>query len=492
MGALYLVSDLSIEDKRTLKKYLTIEQENPGDKLLQFQKGAWARSAPTPKKIKMYEIEMMDGVEYIHLPFAFAASLFKRIPNQHIDFLKKDIRFTGSLREEPFDQKSVIKEAMEHLEKKCTTTINTPPGSGKTIMGAYLACQIKLPVIIICYQKVLRKQWQKAFEKHTNATVWVVPENVNPDKISGYNNRKNRVSSNIPDITICMDQRICKLPEVYRKSMAVVILDEAHTLCTPGKVSSLLSLEPKYIIAETATPVRSDGLYDMMKTICGTNTVIRKIKRNFTVLKVETGCVPDSSKKNKYRPGPVYTHMLNSLNEDEFRINLVLAFITDNPDFKILVLDRNVKILKELKIRLDKLGESVDTYYGSKDTYKDSRVLLGTIKKIGTGFDEENACENFSGERINMGILTTSIKDESLLAQCVGRTFRAENPTIIDLVDDHGIFSRHWKIRQKWYIDKGAEIEVVRMQEEAEPPKKEKMRDTVPDDEIDALRKHLE
>jgi len=109
------------------------------------------------------------------------------------------------------------------------------------------------------------------------------------------------------------------------------------------------------------------------------------------------------------------------------------------------------------------MGESVDSMAGTKSTYSDSRILVGTISKIGTGFDEKTACPNFNGVRINMLILCTSIKKASLLEQSIGRVFRAEMPVVIDLVDDNPILKRHWKERQKWYISRNGTIKTIKM-----------------------------
>src|SRR3972149_8282156 len=49
--------------------------------------------------------------------------------------------FTGQLLE---PQVAVVEEAESQLKKYGTTTLNLPPGSGKTVCGAYLALRRKL------------------------------------------------------------------------------------------------------------------------------------------------------------------------------------------------------------------------------------------------------------------------------------------------------------------------------------------------------------
>ncbi len=467
MAAVFSLKDFDKSEKDLIRKYLVFKPEDKS--LPDFLQRKY--HIPPKKEIYFYKISKIGEDEYIWLPYAFASSLVKRPLNSHLDHQLSTIKFTGKL----FDnQESVTKEAYQQLLDKSTTTINLAAGFGKTVIGAYLACKLKLKVVIICFTKILCPQWEKAFFENTTATVWKVPSNLNPEKIPGYSYKDNKlILDKIPDVIICMDQRVHKLPNIYRKLFGCLILDEAHTLCTPGKVTSLLSWEPRYIIAETATINRADGLYNMMVSLCGPHLVQREQKKEFDVLKINTGVIPDTSKKNGYRPGPDYNAMMNSLLENKIRNDIIISLVEENKDFKILILSRYKNILINLKDILSSKGESVDIFAGNKKTYSDSRVLLGTIKKIGTGFDEKNACADFNGIRINMLIMITSIKDLALLEQCVGRAFRADCPTIVDLVDKHGIFTRHWNIRRKWFTERGANITEISMVPEDKPVKLE-------------------
>jgi hypothetical protein len=60
-------------------------------------------------------------------------------------------------------------------------------------------------------------------------------------------------------------------------------------------------------------------------------------------------------------------------------------------------------------------------------------------------------------------ILCGSTKDEGGLEQFTGRVFRADFPTIIDLVDDNHICKNHWRVRKNWYYERGGKIEVFKM-----------------------------
>ena len=42
--------------------------------------------------------------------------------------------------------------------------------------------------------------------------------------------------------------------------------------------------------------------------------------------------------------------------------------------------------------------------------------------------------------------------------QSIGRVFRADNPTVIELIDDNRISASHWRERKKNYEDLNCEI----------------------------------
>ena len=58
-------------------------------------------------------------------------------------------------------------------------------------------------------------------------------------------------------------------------------------------------------------------------------------------------------------------------------------------------------------------------------------VLLGTHKKLGTGFDERNSIVDFQGEVASVLLFLGSIKDKTLMYQVAGRVFRSDEPLVI-------------------------------------------------------------
>jgi len=78
-------------------------------------------------------------------------------------------------------------------------------------------------------------------------------------------------------------------------------------------------------------------------------------------------------------------------------------------------------------------------------------VLVGTDRKIGTGFDEATACANYRGRPSDLVIICNSIKKVARLIQNAGRGFRADKVNIMHLIDDDSILESHWKGNEDWY-----------------------------------------
>ena len=105
-------------------------------------------------------------------------------------------------------------------------------------------------------------------------------------------------------------------------------------------------------------------------------------------------------------------------------------------------------------------GEDRSLMIGSMKSYKNARALIGTIPKIGTGFDEATACADYDGKRLSWLLVGLSIKSDVILEQCVGRVMRAANPVVIVFVDNNPIAKKHWKAENKWFAKSGGTVEV--------------------------------
>ena len=370
----------------------------------------------------------------VHLPFLYAASLFQTIPNDNIVFPAVNWSFTGNLRA---NQVPVEAEAWSQVETKGTTTLGLYPGFGKTILGASLSSRPR-PMLLTCilvHREILCGQWRKTYQTVTNARTWIVGEPNPPAQF---------------EVIICMDTRWMHIPEQVRNAVGFLIIDEAHAFCTPGHVDCLLSFHPKYVVAETATLMRDDGMHSMIYAICGEHGVFRETNIPFTVMKITTNTKPERALNRQ--GGINWAALVESTLFDERRNFIICNLVLANPTRTILILTSRVDHAYLLQQQLTELNISCGTMVRNQNTYAECQVLIGTMSKIGTGFDQESACDNFSGRRFDTLILASSIKKYSMLVQNVGRAFRTECPTIMHLVDDDSIYTNHWYKCRKWYL----------------------------------------
>jgi len=398
-----------------------------------------AQSAGTtaPDPIMFYVVDK----EYVYLPFKYGEKLLG--PQAVRDYPLAGFRYTGTLLPR---QPSVVEEAMQQLDQHGTTLLHLYTGFGKTVVASYLAATSRMKTCVLMNSTPLLPQWKSTFEQMTDAKVWIVGEKmIHPD----------------PDVILLMSGRLEQVPAELREKIGLLIIDECHKFCTPTSVAPILAFTPKFIIACSATPTRSsDNLHHMIYALIGTHEVFRPLDKKFTVVCFRTGICPEL-KQNKMGSMD-WASAVKDLCGDETRNQLIVQWVLANLQLKQLILTWNADHAFFLQKYLTGHGVKAAVMARNLKTYSDSQVLIGTIAKIGTGFDEKAACADFGGERISMLLLVGSTKNVELLTQVTGRAFRADNPYIVDFVDDVPcIKGTHWTARRKWYEQQQANIEEV-------------------------------
>lgn len=418
-------STISQENVEKIRSMLCLKPDTPNSK--------YNRNY-TPDPILFYNIEG----DTLHLPFLFAASLLHINPNLDISYPVTQLTFTGTLRP---NQVPVETEAWGQLETYGTSTLGLYPGFGKTILGASLASRSKLMTCVLVHREILTGQWKKTFEDNTNGHVWIVGER-NPPAIC--------------DVIICMDTRWSHIPKEMRDAIGFLIIDEAHAFCTPTHVSCLLAFHPKYILAETGSLHRDDGLHSMIYAICGDHGVHRESNKPFNVMKIMTNTKPI---RRKNRMGGIdYAHLVETTLCDQRRNRIIFDIVARNTQFKILILTSLKAHATFLHTGIEQMGIPSDFLCGTKRGYTDSVVLVGTTSKIGTGFDPATSCPTYAGRPFDLLLLVCSMKKTSVLVQNVGRIFRCEFPTVMYFVDNDDIFKNHWYKARKWFLAHGGII----------------------------------
>lgn len=418
------------------KSILSYESMKTIERMLEFTPvgNKYQKMLKQPKPIKFF----LTQEDKVYLPYMFASSLLQIIPNMDISHTKCTFNFNGKLRE---DQVIVEQEAWEQLQKYGTCTLALYPGFGKTILGVKLASRLNLLTAVLVHREILTVQWKRSLEEFSNAKVWVVKDTI----VKDYN------------VIICMDTRWHLIPKEIRESVGFLIIDEAHAFCTSSHVACLLSFQPKFILVESATLERDDNMHQMIYSIVGYHGVYRNNNKPFSVTRLDTNIKP--IRKENYMGIIDWSKLLHSVLFNNVRNKIILDLITSNiEEHNILILTSLVEHAKILYESIKNIGISCDYMYRNKKTYEPCKVLIGTISKIGTGFDQETFCNSKESKKFSLLILASSIKKYSTLVQSVGRVFRVEYPKIIFLVDDDWIFRNHWEKAKKWFLLRGGKI----------------------------------
>lgn len=127
-------------------------------------------------------------------------------------------------------------------------------GSGKTVMGIWLAYQRGVQTLVIVPTYYLAKQWAQRIQEMTTASCVILKP----------------TDKNVPtdsDFTICTaDLFTCRvLPKELTENIGHVILDEAHRMGAETYLPVLDEIPALYRTALTATFRRQDGMHQILK-----------------------------------------------------------------------------------------------------------------------------------------------------------------------------------------------------------------------------------
>ena len=428
MACSFLLNSLPELTVQEIKSMLTIKPKVQFCKV----KSNFKRKQPEPDPVKFF----LDDGTLLTVPYLFAASYFSVIPNELIEHIKVKLNFLGKLRDH---QKPVIEEAWQQLQTFGTSTLALYPGFGKTILAALLSTMLGYLTVVIMHRETIALAWVKTFVDNTNAKIWFVGQ-PQPEEF---------------DVIICMGLRWEKIPAEIRKRCGFLIVDEAHCFCTPGFVECLLSFHPAYILLESATLERDDEMHRMAHALAGQHGVFRQNNKPFRVLKV---CTEVKAERKEFYYGLDYSSLVRDTLMDDWRNDIIYFLVHGNRDKKLLILTALKDHTMFLHNMILNMKISCDYMCGNKKSYNDSNVLVGTMSKIGTGFDPANACATYDGRPFDCLIVASSIKKYSMLEQNVGRVFRCDYPIVYHLVDADEIFKNHWNLARKWYVTRGGQV----------------------------------
>ncbi len=303
----------------------------------------------------------------------------------------------------------------------------------------FLVSKLQYKTLVVCHRINIIEQWGYAAQKFCpDATFQVLTSS----------NKKNPDA----DIYIINVSSICKRDINDFKDIGILVVDEADkTVCTDGGSKSLFLIRPKYCIALTATPHRTDRKSEILELHFGPEIIQRKLFRPFNAYFINTGY---KIKAQMTKMGRLdWNHVLETQCQNDERNDLITDILRYFKNRKFLVLCKRKDQTDLLMQKLLAYDEDVDKYTGTQKICNyDCRILLTTYSKSGVGFDHPS---------LDALIIASDVEEG--IEQYLGRVFRREDsqPMIFDLVDKLHTLFKHFVTRRLLYESKGADVKLL-------------------------------
>jgi superfamily II DNA or RNA helicase len=448
------LKELRLENEQFVKQIhqqltvTSIEKGSNSDSNLKWQQGTHTadrvRGQGQPKvvykskpKTQIEAYSLSENNQHIYMPFSYVYHHFPswfQFNMSHISqpCLPSKIQFEGSLLDR---QKEIRTSVFDILNRTHSVLLCLHTGFGKTIFTIYLMHKLRKHTLILCHRKIIIEQWKEAVLKYlpeVSVDIWTPKMSIDKQ----------------PDILIANASSITKWSVDRYKQYGLLVADEVHTMCTEQMSRGFSLICPQYVIGLSATPFREDGLDRLLELYIGPEMVVREMKKQFNVYKVNTGFTP----RVEYTAdgGTDWNSVLESQAQSPERNQLLVNLIRFFSTRVILVLVKRVDHAHTLCQLLKEKGENVDVFLGSsKKANYDSRVLIATYSKGGVGFDHPK-----------LDLLCTAADVESNYAQYLGRVFRRDHisPIVLDLIDSLQTMNKHSKTRMRICKEAGGTI----------------------------------
>jgi len=447
MSLHFNVHSLSIETRELISSELKVDVNADADKSKKYFKKAYK-----PKKW-VYPYRVCNDIVY--LPLAWA---LKNIPGSQRKtrktYCQSSYDYTANLRPH---QKEIRREALSCLNKRGTVVISAYPGFGKTVTSIGLAHKIGMRTLVLVNKVILKNQWVECVVQFTNLKKGVGVVKAEPATKSQRENasKLKKWEKKIKDASIVVMNALTvkKMPSNFFSDVGCLIVDECHQIMSECLSEALLYVHPRYVIALSATPYRSDGLNNLLTFYFSEEHLVRELKRSHTVYEIRTGFKPIADITDNGRLD--WNGLLNSQSENEERNKMILDTVSSLSESRtILILTKRVDHASYLESELKKMSVSVSGLYGTKKSFdKAASVLIGTSSKIGVGFDHK---------RLDCLVLASDV--ESYFIQFLGRVFRREDvePIILDFVDTNPVLRKHFRTRKSVYVKHGGNVITVK------------------------------
>ena len=227
-----------------------------------------------------------------------------------------NLQFIGHLRAGEVINGVCTPNQEEIVETFCNSPMGfiiAPPRTGKSVIGVAIAVRLRVKTIIIANQIDLLQNFMKSFERDTNL-LELQKESKQPIVKLLESPKDYKEFLEHPeqyDIILTTYQRFIRSTENLSKEQkqktledhfGLFIVDEVHMAGATEFLKFIYSLDCKYRLGLTATPLRKDGLDALTSKIVGpivyqaqNLSLIPELQVKYTKVKIETSKLPGNA-----------------------------------------------------------------------------------------------------------------------------------------------------------------------------------------------------
>lgn len=338
------------------------------------------------------------------------------LQDERIDRKVEAVEFQGELTP------SQLRAARALLDHE-TGVLVAPPGSGKTVIGAYLVAARAQNSLILVHRQPLAEQWR------AQLALFLGIEEKQIGRIGAGRSKPNG------RLDVAMLQSLVRKASVRDlvADYGQVIVDECHHVPAVSFERVLQEVRARYVVGLTATPTRRDGHDPILRMQCGPVRFVvsprdeaerRRFEHRLAVRQTEfqvDEAVIQSGIQSIYgrmvldrqRNRRIVEDVLEALAEG--RSPIVLTERKDHLELLAAELRGSIRNLIVLRGGLSAKQRQAATGQLEELGDRDERLLLATGRYIGEGFDDP---------RLDTLFLTMPVSWKGTLIQYVGRLHR--------------------------------------------------------------------
>lgn len=409
-----------------------------------------------PPNIELYQTK--NNRQWMRVPRGYWSKLLLRLKEHGAAYELEDARTTHPVGFNILQaqlrgyQEPVVHEAFLREQG----VIESPCGSGKTVMGIFLLARCGQKTLWITHTKELLIQTVAAM-----ASILGEPKDSIGIIGSGMKSFGEKVTAGLVQSLINLD------PDLIRNEFGTVIVDEAHRVPSKTFKEIVENTSAKYRFGLTATPRRSDGLESILFHVMG--PVAYKITEEDLVAEGQI-LIPE-----------VYTIQTPFVSQQLDDYNKLMAEIVDDAQRNQLIVETIVRTMQKgdtalvlsgrvthchtLKRLLDDASNlKTAILTGSVDKKKRQEIMenarSGTVDLV---FATKLADEGLDIPGLTKLYLATPQKARAKVKQQLGRVMRLqkgkEAASIFDFVDYRvPLLRRQYKLRELVYREMGCKF----------------------------------